>query len=163
MRSRPARFSRALYRAPIWLYRMGLGWLMGGRMLYLKHTGRRTGEPRETVLEVVHHQTKSDTYIVASAWGEKADWYQNVLKTPEIWLKVGRLSSAAIALPLAGEQSERFLLEYAAKHPTALRTLSRFMGFETPSTDSDVREIARQLPMVGITPTSGDARAGLIK
>ena len=154
MRSKPSRISRALYRFPIWLYRMGLGWLLGRRMLYLRHTGRNSGLPRETVLEVVHHEGESDTYIIASAWGESADWYQNISTKPEIWLKVGSLSTAAIATPLPTESGERFLLKYAAKHPTALRTLSRFMGFEAPQTEQDVREIARQLPMVGITPAA---------
>ena len=110
------------------------------------------------MLEVVHYESDADRYIVASAWGEGADWYRNISKTREIWLKVGGLSTAAIAAPLPAERSEDFLLEYAAKHPTALRTLSRFMGFETPRTEGDVREIARQLPMVGITPVDESKR-----
>ena len=33
------RLRRALFRAPIWLYRLGLGGLLGGRFLLLTHTG----------------------------------------------------------------------------------------------------------------------------
>jgi len=155
MRSKPSGLSRALFRFPIWLYRLGLGWLLGQRMLHLSHTGRKSGRPREVVLEVVRYWAASNTYVVASAWSEKADWYQNIRQAPKVWIKVGRLSSVAIAAPLPTEDAERALLEYAADHPTALRYLSSFMGFETPQNEDDVRQIGRQLPMVGLTPTIG--------
>ncbi len=155
MRSKPSGLSRALFRFPIWLYRIGLGWLLGQRMLHLSHTGRKSGLPREVVLEVVRYWAASNTYVVASAWGERADWYQNLRQVPEVWIRVGRLSSAALATPLSTEESERALLEYAADHPIALRCLSSFMGFESPQNDDDVRKIGRQLPMVGLKPSIG--------
>ncbi len=129
--------------------------MLGKRMLHLSHTGRKSGLPREVVLEVVRYWAASNTYVVASAWGEKADWHKNVKAAPEVWIKVGRLSTAAIATPLSTEDAECALLEYAADHPTALRYLSSFMGFESPKKDDDVRKIGSQLPMVGLTPTIG--------
>ena len=129
--------------------------MLGKRMVHLTHTGRKSGLAREVVLEVVRYWEPSNTYVVASAWGEKADWYQNVRAAPEVWIKVGRLSSTAIAAPLSTEDAERALLEYAADHPTALRYLSSFMGFKTPENEDDVRQIGRQLPMVGLKPTIG--------
>ncbi len=155
MRSKPSGLSRAFFRIPIWLYRIGLGWMLGKRMLHLTHIGRKSGLAREVVLEVVRYREPSNTYVVASAWGEKADWYQNVQHAPEVRIKVGRLSSAAIATRLSEEDAERALLEYASDHPAALRFLSSFMGFETPRNAEDVRQIGRQLPMVGLQPTIG--------
>ena len=152
MRRKPSGIARALFRLPIWLYRLRLGWLLTRRVLHLTHTGRKSGLPREVVLEVVRYWPGTNTYVVASAWGERADWYQNIQQTPQIWIKVGRLSSAAIAVPLSGEQAERAFQEYAAEHPFALRYLSQFMGYETPQTDFDLRQIGRQVPMVGLEP-----------
>jgi len=129
--------------------------MLGKRMLHLTHTGRKSGLAREVVLEVVRYWEDTNTYVVAAAWGEKADWYQNVRRAPEVWIKVGRLSSAAMTTSLSEEDAERALLEYAAEHPTALRYLSSFMGFETPENEDDVRQIGRQLPMVGLKPTIG--------
>jgi hypothetical protein len=40
--------TRAFVRAPIALYRHQLGWLLGGRMLMLEHTGRRSGRSTST-------------------------------------------------------------------------------------------------------------------
>jgi hypothetical protein len=47
--------SQRLVRAPIWLYRHGLGWLFGSRLLMLEHVGRKSGQPRYVVLEVIGH------------------------------------------------------------------------------------------------------------
>src|ERR1051325_9087278 len=44
--------TRALVRAPVTLYRHGLGWVLGGRVLMLEHTGRRSGRARFACLEV---------------------------------------------------------------------------------------------------------------
>jgi sugar diacid utilization regulator len=33
---------------------------------------------------VVSHDEASDTYIVASGWGEKADWLRNIQKNPNV-------------------------------------------------------------------------------
>lgn len=157
MRRIPVGISSALFRAPILLYRIGLGWLLGQRILHLTHTGRKSGLPRETLLEVVRYWAGANTYVVASAWGQRADWYQNIQLTPEVWIKVGRLSRAAIAKPLSAKEGERALLEYAAEHPLVLRYLSRFMGFEAPRAEDDVRQIGRQLPMVGLEPVESSS------
>jgi deazaflavin-dependent oxidoreductase (nitroreductase family) len=131
---------------------MRLGWLLTRRMLHLTHTGRNSRLPREVVLEVVRYWADTNTFVVASAWGEQADWYQNIQLTPEVWIKVGRLSCAAIAKPLSKEEAERALLEYAAEHPFAMKYLSRFIGFEAPRTEDGVRQFGRQLPMVSLEP-----------
>jgi hypothetical protein len=49
----PTGLSRLLWRAPIWLYRLGLGGLLGSHFVLLNHVGRKSGQPRQTVLEVV--------------------------------------------------------------------------------------------------------------
>ena len=41
----PTGLARLLWRAPIWMYRLHLGRLMGGRFLLLHHTGRVSGKP----------------------------------------------------------------------------------------------------------------------
>jgi hypothetical protein len=51
----PRGLLRLALRLPIWLYRWRLGWLLGDRFLLLTHTGRKSGLPRQVVLEVVHH------------------------------------------------------------------------------------------------------------
>ena len=74
----PSGFSRLLWRAPIWLYRAGLGWMMGNRFLLLNHIGRKSGLPRQAVVEVVVSNDEEGTFTIASGFGAKSDWYQNI-------------------------------------------------------------------------------------
>jgi deazaflavin-dependent oxidoreductase (nitroreductase family) len=145
---------RAFLRFPIWLYRLGLGFLLGERFLHLTHTGRVSGQPRHAVIEVVSKDPERGVYYVASGWGEGSDWLRNLQKTPECQVQVGRKSFAARAERLAGAEAERWLLDYAHKHPSAMRQLAKFMGFEVDGNDEDYRKVARQLPLVSFTPLS---------
>ncbi len=85
----PGKALRLGLRLPIWLYRARLGWLLDDRFLMLTHTGRKSGLPRRTVIEVVRHDRQADTYYVVSGWGEKSDWYQNIKKNPDVTVQVG--------------------------------------------------------------------------
>ena len=70
-------------RFPVVLYRRHLGWLLGDRFLMLTHIGRKSGQPHQTVLEVVRHDGQTGEYVIASGWRGKSDWYRNLQKTPQ--------------------------------------------------------------------------------
>ena len=80
--------SRRLMRAPAWIYRARAGVLFGSRILMLEHVGRKSGVPRYAVLEVVDHPTP-DTYVVASGFGRKAQWFRNIRANPRVRVYVG--------------------------------------------------------------------------
>jgi deazaflavin-dependent oxidoreductase (nitroreductase family) len=94
-RQSPTGFLRLLLRSRLWLYRLHLGWLLGPRFLLPTHWGRRSGLPRQTVVEVIQHDTATGTYFIASGWGEKSDWLRNLQKTPEVTVQVSRQGFAA--------------------------------------------------------------------
>jgi len=127
----PHGLTRMLLNMPIWLFRMHLGWLMGDRFLLLTHTGRKSGLPRQTILEVLEHDKATDVYYVLSGWGEKADWLRNVDKTPEVMIKVGHRQFNASAVRLESEAAERAILDYAKRNPLAIRVLPRLDGIPT--------------------------------
>lgn len=157
VRQPPRGISRAAYRFPIWLYRLGLGWIFGKRFLLLTHTGRSSGLPRQVVLEIVRYDNRDGSCIVASGWGEKSDWFQNVQKTPRVELQVGSRRIAAIAERLPAEVAEHELLAYARKHPQVLQALARFMGYRLDGTEEDVRAFARLIPILSIKPIQGES------
>jgi F420H(2)-dependent quinone reductase len=72
---------RWIVRAPVWLYRARLGFLLGSRLLMLEHTGRKTGTRRYAVLEIVQCP-RPGTYVVASGFGTRAHWFRNVRANP---------------------------------------------------------------------------------
>jgi deazaflavin-dependent oxidoreductase (nitroreductase family) len=80
----PRGVTRALYRLPIRLFQLHLGWLLMGHFLLLTHIGRKSGLPRQTVLEVLPHDRAKDEYYVMAGWGERSDWVKNIEKTPQL-------------------------------------------------------------------------------
>ncbi len=70
-----------LYRAPLLLWRMGLGWLLPRSMLVLTTRGRVSGLPRHTMLEHVAHDGR---VIIGSAWGDRSQWARNLAADPVI-------------------------------------------------------------------------------
>src|SRR4051812_4666287 len=88
-RSRSSEIVRVVMRLPIWLYRLGFGWLLGERFLLLNHVGRNSGRFWRTVLEVVAHDQRTDTYLIASGWGEHADWLRNIAHNPHVLVYAG--------------------------------------------------------------------------
>lgn len=151
-RQPPTDLSRLFYRAPILLYRIGLGWVLGERFLLLHHTGRKSGLPRETVLEVVRHDEETDTYIVASGFGEKSDWFKNIQHNPQVEIEVGRRHLQVTAERLTPEEAEQELLDYAGRHPRALRTLAGYFGYDYSGTGDDIHALAQELPMIAFRP-----------
>ena len=55
----------------------------------LTHRGRKSGQPRQTVLEVVRYDRASRTYVVASGWGVRSDWYRNIQQNPDVVVESG--------------------------------------------------------------------------
>jgi deazaflavin-dependent oxidoreductase (nitroreductase family) len=134
------------WRAPIWLYRWHLGWLLGKRFLLLTHTGRKSGLPRYAVLEIIKHDAK--TFFVSSGFGEKAQWYQNILQTPEVRLEAGREKFTARAERLSFVQAKEILSDYARKHPFALKELSRVLGLSYNGSEASLENLAKVLPII---------------
>ena len=83
------RIPRWLARAPIPLFRHGAGQLMGTRMMMLEHTGRKTGEPRHTVLEVLDH--RPGVLMLVSGYGTRSQWLLNIRAQPAVRIWTGRI------------------------------------------------------------------------
>jgi deazaflavin-dependent oxidoreductase (nitroreductase family) len=115
--------TRAVMRAPIWLYRHRAGWLFGTRMLMLEHVGRRSGVARYVCLEVVERPSVGEI-VVVSGFGTGAQWYQNLLVDPSCRVSIGtRNSVAARARFLTDEESAAALGRYQKAHPKAWQRL----------------------------------------
>lgn len=148
----PRGFERLLWRAPIGLYRIGLGGLLGGRFLLLNHIGRKSGQARQNVLEIIRRDERGNAYIVASGFGEKADWLQNVTAHPQVKIQVGTKKMNARAERLSLERASEELLDYNRRHPAALKTLAEIIGYKSDGGEADVRFLATVIPIVRFVP-----------
>lgn len=148
----PRGLVRKMFRLPIWLFHMHQGWIMGGRFLLLTHTGRKSGLPRQTVLEVLQHDKTSDTYYVLAGFGEQSDWLRNIEKTPEVVIDVGRRRFRALATRIAPEEAELKVLDYARRNPVAIRVLPRMLGYQLDGSEEDFRALAHMSIVVAFQP-----------
>lgn len=110
---------RWFVRAPVWVYRARLGFLFGSRLLMLEHTGRKTGTPRYVVLEVIG-RIGPGGYVVASGFGERAQWFRNIRADPRVRIYLGgHRPVAATARVLDHDEAGGVLDAYASTHPRA--------------------------------------------
>ncbi len=140
-------------RFPIWLYRLRLGWLLGNRFLLLNHIGRKSGQVRQNVVEVVKYNKQSDSFFVVSGWGNKSDWYQNIHKNPGVVINVGgrKLEVRAEDIPLS--ESGDILGEYTRKYPMAFKELTRvFLHEQMQPGKESAQRLAKMMPMVVFRP-----------
>ena len=139
--------SRRLMRAPIWIYKARAGALFGSRILLLEHVGRKSGLPRYAALEVVDH-SPPDTYVVASGFGRKAQWFRNIEANPRVRVYAGsHAPRTAVARVLTTPEADRALAAYQTRHPKAWErmrpVLEQTLG--VPITDTDT-----PLPLVEV-------------
>jgi deazaflavin-dependent oxidoreductase (nitroreductase family) len=144
----PVGLRRVLYRLPIGLYRVGLGWLFGHRFMLVNHTGRVTGRQRRVVVEVVNHDATDGGYVAASGFGPGAAWYRNLLHTPEVTIQVGTRTIPVTATPLPPDEGAELMARYATRHPRAATQLCRVMGYAVDGSEADFRAVGRRVPFV---------------
>jgi len=159
-RELPRGWFRLLLRLPILLYRLKLGWLLGRRFLLLTHTGRKSGVVHSTVLEVLRFDRGSHRCIIASGWGTRSQWYKNVLNDPRIRYTVGLRERRGRAVQMSIERAEHQLREYADRHPSAIRKLTKFIiGERFEGTPAQYHRLAARVPVLELVPEADDRDA----
>jgi len=145
---------RWLLRLPQHLYRANLGWLLGGRFLQLTTRGRKSGGPRRVVLEVIGRDETGGGWVIASAWGPRAQWLRNLEASPEAEVRVGARRFAARAERLSERDGAARLAAYARRHPWAYRLFigPLLLGRRARGGDDEVVELARAIPIVIVRP-----------
>ncbi len=91
----PTGLLRLALRMPLTLFRLGLGGLLNSmRLMILTTHGRKSGQARHVAIEYRRH---GSTIYMISGWGERPDWYQNLLTDPLVTIQLGRQTLSALA------------------------------------------------------------------
>ncbi|MEU9731483.1 nitroreductase family deazaflavin-dependent oxidoreductase [Streptomyces sp. NPDC048002] len=151
----PSGWRRLALRAPIHLFRIGWGRLFGNRLLLLHHVGRVSDLDHRVVLEVVSRDPGDMSWIVASGYGPRADWYQNLRHQPKTVIQVGSRMHAVTAHFLAPEEGARIMADYALRHPRTARRLCAFMGLGTDGSEASFQAAGRSIPFVRLDDAEG--------
>jgi deazaflavin-dependent oxidoreductase (nitroreductase family) len=130
-------------RAPVVIYKIGLGRSMTKRMLLLSHIGRKSGLTRQTVLEVV--ESNGDNPVIVSGFGPKSDWYKNVLAHPEVNVNWAGERFTAFARRLEGKEAEEVFDRYRRDHPKAAAAIGKRLGI---SIEESPASAASKMPVL---------------
>lgn len=118
----------------------------------LEHTGRRSGKARLVCLEVVDRSVP-DRIVIVSGFGERAEWYRNLLADPVCFVSVGRLRRVpAQARFMTSAEASAALGRYQRAHPGAWDRLRQAI-------EKAVGHPVNQLPMVELLLDLAPARA----
>lgn len=147
---------RSLFRAPVYLYRWRCGWLLRRRFLLLIHTGRRTGQKRYAVLEIMQWRVQPVEMVVMSGFGPNADWLRNIEATPGSEIVVGTNHFMATHRLLDTEEAVQVIAGYEQRNrllaPIVRRVLSRLLGWQYDGSERSRRRAVAQLPLVAFRP-----------
>jgi deazaflavin-dependent oxidoreductase (nitroreductase family) len=141
---------RLFSRPPSLIYRLGLGQVLGSKVLLLTTTGRKTGLPRTTPLQ---YEIIGSKYYIGSMCGASADWYQNLVLDPDVTLQVGRQVLHGIAEPIDDvDRIFEFIRYRLKKNPRMIGAILRMDGLSAKPSEDELREYARDLTIVTISP-----------
>lgn len=90
-------------------------------VLLLTTIGRKTGQPRVTPLQF--EEVGGDIYI-ASARGQEADWFKNILANPNVHAQIGKREFDVLAEPVTDPRRIADFIELRLKrHPLMVRLI----------------------------------------
>ncbi|MBN1965145.1 MAG: nitroreductase family deazaflavin-dependent oxidoreductase [Anaerolineae bacterium] len=144
---------RRVLQAPVLIFRLGLGWALPPTILLLTTTGRRSGLPRRTPLEFRRHGSKR---YALSAWGVRADWYQNLSANPIVRIQQGRHNLLARATPITDtDELWRVIRLFRRSNPLVDALLKRTAGLAADATPHDLFQVRERLSGARFDPLDG--------
>jgi deazaflavin-dependent oxidoreductase (nitroreductase family) len=136
---RPYGMYRWLANAPRWFYQLGLGWVLGHRVAQLTHRGRKSGQLRRTILEVLHYDPQTHEVLVVSGWEGKTDWYRNIEHERALEVRIGRVACRPVQEFLSREETAQLILTLFRRHPREARVVGSLLGFDPKAPDAALR------------------------
>jgi deazaflavin-dependent oxidoreductase (nitroreductase family) len=113
------------FKMPIPMWRIGLGFLVGKLFMIMTTTGRKSGQPRPTAIEF--HKYAGRKYVY-SAFGEKADWYKNILADQRVTIQTASGTEHVIARRIVSERELTEAFEFVTNNPT-MKKWVQVLGF----------------------------------
>jgi deazaflavin-dependent oxidoreductase (nitroreductase family) len=144
-------FMIAIFKLPLLLYRLRLGWLLGKRFMQITHVGRHSGKVRRTILAVLRFDEQTNEIYAVSAW-KGSDWYYNIQASPALQVESGSVRYVPLQRTLSPEEITTTFLDYRKQHPIFSRMICRIPGWKWDSTDEEFVELARTLRGVAFRP-----------
>lgn len=144
-------FLLPIFKMPLVLYRLHLGWLFGHRFLMLTHVGRKSGKVRRTILAVLSYDAGSREIKAVSAWSA-SEWYKNIQAAPALAVETGLTRYTPAQRDLSAEEIAQLFVDYCKIHPIFSRIVCRIPGWKWNSSYAEFLDLARTLRAVAFRP-----------
>ncbi len=150
----PQGIARSISRFPISLYRLGWGGVLNWLpMLVMTTKGRRSGAPRHVMVEFRRHGSK---YYVFSGWGERTDWYRNLLQNPRVTIQHGAHVFAADARPVEDKAEALRALYLFTRNSRLYELVFAGMSSARSADLSTLAEVAQEFTLVRLEPNDDE-------
>ena len=149
--AKPARLLIPIFKLPLVLYRIRLGWTFGHRFVLLTHVGRRSGQTRRTILAALHFDAQTKEIMAISAWSA-SEWYKNILASPALQVETGFTRYTPAQRFLTTEEIALLFEEYRRERPIFSRMVCRIPGWKWDSSHEELLELAQTLRGVAFRP-----------
>lgn len=140
-----------VFKLPLVLYRLRLGWLFGHRFMLLTHVGRRSGKVRQTVLAVLHFDAHTKELKAVSAWNA-SEWHKNIQAAPALQVETGLTRYTPVQRDLSAEEIAQLFVDFRRDRPLFSRMVCRIPGWKWDSSFDEFLELARTLRGVAFRP-----------
>ena len=135
---------------PQMIYRLGLGPVYGRLVLLLTTTGRKSGLPRVTPLQ---YEEADGLFYVASARGQQADWFRNIVANPHVEVRVKTRHFHGLAQPITDPTTIADFLELRLqRHPRMIGTMFQAQGLPAQPNRVQLEQYAAKRALVAIRP-----------
>ena len=154
LEKRPNALLKFFFRIPVWMHKLGVGgWerLIGAQWMLITTVGRKSGKPRDTMVDVMDYDAASDTYYIEAAYGSRADWYKNMQANPVFEVRVGRRKFQASATPLTNEGAGEMMVQFFRKKPAYTRSVMAMVGMKFEG-EEELRVLGSKLTLLAVTP-----------
>lgn len=140
-----------LFRAPRYFYHFKLGFLFGERFIHLKHWGRKSGQLKETVIEVIDQDKTNGVLYSASGFGTQSQWFKNISVNNAVFVTLRNTEFEASASVLSADEATEVLLRYVKVHPNSIKSVARLSGYEMDGSEKDVIAFSQIIKIVKFT------------
>jgi len=112
-------------------------------VMLLTTTGRKSGLPRVTPLQ---YEEFDGDYYIASARGQEADWFKNILANPQVHVQIREREFDALAEPVTDPVRIADFIELRLRrHPVMIRLIMHlFDGLPLRFTRAQLEEFCKQ-------------------
>jgi len=120
-------------------------------VLLLTTTGRKSGLLRVIPLQ---YEEVSGAYYIASARGQGADWFKNILANPQVHVQIRDREFDALAEPVTDPARIADFIELRlSRHPLMIRLIMHFFdGLPLRFTRAQLEEFCKQKALVILRP-----------